>query len=220
MDLSNVRDKLAEASFFFDHLRQEQDKTTLQRQGDGFRYYFSAFLNACFSVLEYLGREAKAALKAGASAKQQSNKKAKGRYTEWFSQWIKHLSPGDLAVWSFMTENRRAEIHTRRVETTKEMKAVPADDLSHSTSNPNHLLYYYRPHALYAAIAAAGNEVGDPFLEEKKKLGLPSWCNAWTYLDTHYVEINGERVRVVEICEKYLALLDKLIRDFERADWN
>ena len=66
MDLSNVRDKLAEASFFFDHLRQEQDKTTLQRQGDGFRYYFSAFLNACFSVLEYLEREAKAALKAGA----------------------------------------------------------------------------------------------------------------------------------------------------------
>src|SRR2546430_15790863 len=43
MDLSNVRDKLAEASFFFHHLRQEQDKTTLQRQGDGFRYYFSAF---------------------------------------------------------------------------------------------------------------------------------------------------------------------------------
>lgn len=119
-------------------------------------------------------------------------------------------------MWSFMTENRRAEIHTRRVETTKEMKAVPADDLSHSTSNP----YYYRAPALYAVIAAAGNEIRDTLLEEKKKLGFPSWCNAWTYLDTHYVEINGERVRVVEICEKYLALLDTLIRDFERADWN
>jgi len=219
MDLSNVRDKLAEASFFFHHLRQEQDKTTLQRQGDGFRYYFSAFLNACFSVFEYLEREAKAALKAGASAKQQSNKQAKGRYTEWFSQWIKHLSPGDLAVWSFMTENRGAEVHTSRVETTKEMKAVPADDWSHSTRNP-YFTYYYRAPALYAAIAAAGNEIGDPLLEEKKKLGLPSWCNAWTYLDTHYVEIDGERVRVVEISEKYLVLLDKLIRDFEQADLN
>lgn len=212
MDLSDVRDKLAEASFFVRHLRQEQDKTTLQRQGDGFRYYLSAFLNAFYSVREYLGKKADTALKAGVCTKQKSNKRAKGKHKEWHHQWIEHLPPEDHAVWNFMKKKRGDEVHTRRVKTTKEMKAVPADDLSHSTS--------YRNYALYAAIAAPGNEIGDSLLEEKKKLSLPSWCNAWTYLDTHYVEIDGERVRVVEICEKCLVLLDKLIRDFEQADWN
>ena len=84
-----------------------------------------------------------------------------------------------------MTENRGAEVHTARVETTKESKAVPADHLPHSTNNPYYFPYYYQSHAFFAAIAEAGNEVGDPFLEERRKLGLPSWCNAWTYLDMH-----------------------------------
>ena len=122
-------------------------------------------------------------------------------------------------MWDFMTESRGDEVHTDRVKTIKETEAVPADDLSPAASNPYYSTYYFRQAALYSTIFPAVNETGDALLEEKKKLGLPTWCNAWTFLDTHYVELDGDRVKVVDTCEQYLTLLDRLIHEFEEALW-
>lgn len=217
MNLLPVHDKLAEASFFLRHLTQEQGKTTLQRPEDAFRFYLSVFLNAAYSAREYLERSAKDKLKVDAAKKQESGNQAKAKYDKWEDEWIRNLSAADKIVWNLMTTNRRREVHEIRVETIKEAKAVPADDFSTRNS------YYYNfsnASSFFPAIAVGGSEGVDPMSEEKRKLGLPPWCNAWTYADRHYITVDGEQVGVADVCTQYYVLLQKLIADFEQSNWD
>ena len=214
-----VHDKLAEVLFFLSHLQQEQEKTTLQRQQDAVRFYLSAFLNAGFSVREYLEREATAWLRESARTKQQSGKQAKAKYPTWIADWKSRRSKEESVIWDLMTEHRRSEVHTSRVETTRESKAVPADHFSRHADPYYAYPPYGRAPAFYAAIAA-GDEFNDPFVEEKHKLGLPVWCNAWTYSEIHHINVNGKQVTVVEACQKYHQLLSALVQDFETIEWD
>lgn len=215
MNLLPVHDKLVEASFFLRHITQEQEKTTLQSREDAFRFYLSAFLNAAYSVRQYLARSAKDALKTSGAKKQESGKQAKAKYDKWEGEWIKNLSDTDKNVWELMGTNRRIEVHEIRVETIKEAKAVPADDFSTRNS------YYYNfSHASrFLAAITAGGEGVDPLTEEKRKLGLPGWCNAWTYAHKHHINICGEQVGVTAVCNQYYLLLQNLVADFERLNW-
>jgi hypothetical protein len=113
-----------------------------------------------------------------------------------------------------MTTNRKNEVHVIRVETIKEDRAVPADDYSIRNS------YYGFTHtSRFLAAINAGGEGVDPLTEEKRKLGLPGWCNAWTYAHKHYITICGEQVGVTDVCNQYYLLLQNLIGDFENSNW-
>jgi hypothetical protein len=57
---------------------------------------------------------------------------------------------------------------------------------------------------------------GDAWMEEKRRLGLPSWANAWREAQVHHFEVAGERHDVVETCQRYLTLLERLT-DFRRS---
>jgi len=217
MNLLPVHDKLAEASFFLRHLTQVQEKTTLQSQEDAFRFYLSAFLNAAYSVCEYLELSAKALLKTDALKKKQSAKQGKAKYEKWLSAWIANSSAADMAVWESMTTNRRREVHEIRVETIKEAKAVPVDDFSTRTSYNYNFGHASR---FFPAIAVGGSEGVDPVSEEKRKLGLPLWCNAWTYTHEHHIMVGPNQVGVADVCSQYCLLLQKLIADFENANWD
>ena len=183
MNFPHVHDKLAEASFFLHHLDQEQVRTTSQRQGDAFRFYLSAFQNATYSTCEYLERYAKEMLKEKGAQQHISGKKSKAKYDKWRNEWIENLSLADKKVWYFMTKNRGEEVHVGRAETVKEAKAIPADN--YSTRNA-YAYYGNSTHASHCILAIiAGDEGGDLMAQEKRRLGLPGWCNVWTYTETH-----------------------------------
>lgn len=54
----------------------------------------------------------------------------------------------------------------------------------------------------------------DPF-SGSQYFGLPDWGRPTTMIDVYYVE--GTSREVVSFCEQYLAILTRLIHDFERA---
>jgi hypothetical protein len=213
MNFLPIHDKLAEASFFLRYLTHEQEKTTLQDREDAFRFYLSAFLNAAYSVDQYLTRSAKVALQVCGAKKQESGKQAKGKYDKWKDEWIKSLSTADKNVWKHMEDSRGGEVHLLRVTTLAEPTAVPTD--GYSTRNPYYYGFVHRSHFI-AAIHAGGDGV-DSLTEEKRKLGLPGWCNAWTNVNKHYIFISGEKVGITDVCKKYYELLQNLVAYIERC---
>lgn len=205
METPRTLDKLEEARFFLWHLREENAK---REHGPGsvqwpraFRFYLSAFLNAAYSVLEYLKREAKTELKRGATNKGQ----AKRRYDEWLEGWEAALPPDERQIWDHMEEQRGAETHWERAKTVIETKAV-------TYRTPGE----HRGHPAYYGTFFFGfpGDFGAALAEEKRKLGLPPWATVWWEAQVHHFEIEGERQDVVRTCERYMKLLEKLVSDF------
>lgn len=208
MDTRRTLSKLEEARFFLWHLREENAKA---ERGPGsswgpraFGYYLSAFLNASYSVLQYLELEAKTELKRGATNKKQ----AKQRFNEWLADWIAALPADERQVWDHMEEQRGAETHRERAKTVTETKVVPY--------GPQ---FGYRGHpAYYGTFVFGGSPLfEDSFAEERQKLGLPLWATAWWEAQVHHFEIEGERRDVVQTCERYVKLLEKLVSDLDRS---
>lgn len=54
----------------------------------------------------------------------------------------------------------------------------------------------------------------DP-LSGSQYFGLPDWGRPTTMIDVYYVE--GTNREVVSLCEQYLAILTRLVNDFERT---
>ncbi len=208
METPRTLDKLEEARFFLWHLREEN----IKREGwpgsvgrsRAFRLYQSAFLNAAYSVLEYLKREAKTELKRGATNKGQ----AKRRYDEWLEGWKAALPPGEWQIWDLMEKLRDDETHKERAKTVTETQAVPYEPP-----------FGDRGHPAYGGgfIWSPPGEFGDPLAEEKRKRGLPSWATAWRSAQVPHFEIEGERREVVQTCERYVKLLEKLVSDLDQS---
>jgi hypothetical protein len=57
----------------------------------------------------------------------------------------------------------------------------------------------------------------DAWAEERRRLGLPAWAAAWREAQVHHFEIAGERRDVVETCQRYLALLERLLTDLHSS---
>ena len=51
----------------------------------------------------------------------------------------------------------------------------------------------------------------DDTAKMKQRLGLLPWANAWFEALEHHSEIEGERWDVVKSCERYAALLERLV---------
>ncbi|MEC4688840.1 MAG: hypothetical protein VST64_11125 [Nitrospirota bacterium] len=51
----------------------------------------------------------------------------------------------------------------------------------------------------------------DDTAKMKQRLGLLPWANAWFEALEHHSEIEGERWDAVKSCERYAALLERLV---------
>jgi len=190
--------KLEEAKFFLGHLKGEQGKDV-----QPFGFYLSALLNAAYSMTDLLGREAKTELKKGADKR----KLAKMRFDEWYRAWVDGLPGDDHKVWVLMEAQRRDEVHGLGAETVAETKAVPLE--RPSRAHP----------AFYAQMISAPPAIfGDAWAEERRRLGLPSWVQAWREAQIHHFEIEGERQEVVKVCVHYVGVLQRLLADFHRSE--
>ena len=197
MNTPRAQYKLGEAQFFLNHLRKE-------REGDprAFGYFLSAFLNAAYSFVEVMEVEAKRGLSAGATA---SRKQAKAAFRPWHENWVKNLSADEQQVWVLMEAQRRDEVHLLGAETVKEAKGIllaPPTD---------HLATFY---GVSRFVGPPNDMPPEIWLEEHRRLGLAPWVRAWREAQVHHFEIAGERHDVVQTCQRYLTLLERLLTDF------
>ncbi len=198
METPRANLKLEEAQFFLGHLREKQGK-----DARAFGFYLSAFLNAAYSMTDLLKREVKTDLKKGAVKKKQ----AKTKFDEWKQNWVNGLPADERKVWVLMEAQRRGEVHGLGAKTFAETKAVPLD--RPSRGHP----------AFYGQMSIAPPAIfGDAWAEEKRKLGLPSWVQAWREAQIHHFKIEGERQDVVQTCERYVTLLQRLLKDFHCSE--
>jgi hypothetical protein len=197
MKTTRARHKLGEAQFFLYHLRKERD-----RDAQAFSYFLSAFLNAAYSLVQVLEVETKRWLKERAENKKQ----AKAAFQLWFEDWVKALPRDEHEVWVLMEAQRRDEVHVLGAETVKETKAIP---LEPPRDNP----------AVFYTLLAGATDLfaDDAWREELRRLGLPPWASAWREAQIHHFEVEGERRDVVETCQRYLALLDRLLNDIHES---
>jgi hypothetical protein len=91
LDLSRVHKKLAEADFFLDKLREQEQRLT--GHSEPFDYYLSAFLSAGRTVDYRLRHEHKTI------------------YEPWRNAWNATLSPADDNLIKFMVDDRNVEVH-------------------------------------------------------------------------------------------------------------
>jgi hypothetical protein len=194
VDTPRARFKLGEVGFFLVRL-QERHREPQKGLPNEFAYYLSAFLNAAYSLTEMLEREGKTALKAGAA----NRGRAKKQYETWKETWVNNLAD-DMVVWTLMEQQRWQEVHEFGAKTIPEKKIIPM--------RPHGGIYgpfVVGPPAMYA----------ESWLEHKRKLGLPSWADAWWEAQVHHFDVDGERQHVVSVCERYLHLLTRLLDEFQ-----
>lgn len=157
-------------------------------------------MNAAYSFVQVLEVEGKRGLSAGAAA---SRKQAKAAFRPWYENWLKNLPADEHQVWVLMEAQRRDEVHLLGAETVKEMKAIPVEP-----SRGNRAAFYS------FFMGSPPTLVGDAWMEERRCLGLPAWANVWREAQVHHFEVAGERRDVVETCQRYLTLLERLLTDF------
>jgi hypothetical protein len=192
METSRAWSKLEEAVFFLDHLRREHNAGTVASVR-AFGFYLSAFLSATYSLIVLLEYEAKDVLKRSAG---------KRTYDRWEEGFFERLSAGDQAMWVFMREQRRLEVHVPEGAEilTEERPAASLEELP--TVSPSH------PHlALYRVLATW----------HEGKLTLPQWTRAWRDAPLHHFEIEGERREVVQVCAAYVGLLQRFLEEFHAS---
>jgi hypothetical protein len=112
---------------------------------------------------------------------------AKAAYDAWFPGWKGLLSDDDRALLNFHNEQRRLSVHEGGPDTISITEVIPA----------------------WMLTAEMGRRGG--VFEVFHMIGTPP-----PTVQRNYMGFRGlEQERVVESCEKYLALLQRLIRDFD-----
>ncbi len=125
-------------------------------------------------------------------------KEAKDPYDAWFPNWRKGLPPGDREFLDYMVEQRNLEVKEGAAGIFMKRKPVPAELI------PG-VMIFRPPRPLSEAQAEAA-----------RKRGLPaSSAGAWIMVPEWFFQIEGEPHRVVQVCERYLALLQRLLDDFD-----
>jgi hypothetical protein len=105
MDTPQAWFKLDEARFFRDRLADKDDKLPM-REPLAFNFYLSAFLNACYSIVEKLEGEMTQQLGLKRKRTIQGEK-----FTKWLADWSSELGPEEGAVWKRMELYRHDEVH-------------------------------------------------------------------------------------------------------------
>lgn len=107
----------------------------------------------------------------------------------WFRSWKAQLTETEDALKKLATDMRNDTVHEGRLRTTPRSEEVPIP----MSPDPYQGNIARRAHALHL------RQQGGP----------------WTMREVHYVEFQGTAREVVSVCEQYVQLLAKLIKDFE-----
>jgi len=201
MELLGPRDKLEEAQYFLERMRT----TPLgleQPHPHAFIYYLSAFFNACYAVVEQAEADVKVALKVS-RLPGQSGKKAKTGFLGLKTQWKDSRPPEDVEVWNNMEAWRGNDVHVRRIQTEIKTKNVPV-----------------RGSALPPAYGPDAFHVSQPVFTPGviKRISLPpQWLDIFRTVEEHHFQIEGGETAVMEICGRYVFLLDSYITFLEQS---
>jgi hypothetical protein len=110
MQTPAAHDKLAEARFFLNRLKEE-NKKPFRNEPEAFGCFLGAFLSAARSVTLVLKAE------------------AKKTYDEVFPRWLEGLSNEDRELLEYMKGQRNLEIHNVGAEITVREKLIPAETI-------------------------------------------------------------------------------------------
>jgi hypothetical protein len=111
-----------------------------------------------------------------------------GKYKKWFPKWKASLSKKDCRFIEFMFEKRGSEVHGAGAEHFIEKQPIPVYDVYED--------------------AAGRIEVFSP--PAKLMSGPP----ATVYKHKWFFNLGGQRQEVLEICTKFVNMLEKIVREF------
>jgi hypothetical protein len=111
----------------------------------------------------------------------------KDDYDAWYVGWESGLGADDRKLWKEMNAHRVEEVHRDGAKTAVEIEMVPMIEMARENPLPAHLTHF--------------GWFGE------NKVGLP----------VRYFEFEGTKVKAVEMCRRYVDLLDKLVQDFLKA---
>jgi len=196
MRLRGVRDKVDEATFFLGHMRSEGNNWR-QEDPNIFRYYLSAFLNACYSSRAQVKKHFIATLR---QSKVAQGKRANSRFLAAEKEWEKVLSPAnseDSDLWGFIGDLRGDEVHDQRTPTVVKEKKIP---MGYGEGIPPGYSYFSPPPVQFAAASQAR---------------LQGWSQAWHVAAEHHFTIRDQVMPVIGVCERYLDILRRFVAHFE-----
>lgn len=118
-------------------------------------------------------------------------KKRKRWYDTWFSNWKKGLTKAERDLWKFTDEQRGMEVHQKGAQVITETEYVPLGEFP--IDNRGHPAYGFH------------------------WFGPPGMAPPKIGLRVHYFERNDSAEKAIDTCRRYLALVEKLVRDFEKS---
>jgi hypothetical protein len=206
MNLEKVLDKVNEVKFFSDKLHEVHNPFGLGNP-NAFRYYFSAFLNAVYSVEQFAKTEVMGNLK------KQGKKKfeRKQGWQEHKTGWYANLLPAEEELWRSLTEDggiRGREVHQERTRTTATDKAVP---LRHFYNDS----WGSQAYRAFHVMQQSWNFPGVDLSQLNKDLELPPGTNVWSYTQEHYAEIEGKSRPIPEVSKEIVDLCDRFVKHLE-----
>jgi hypothetical protein len=204
MNLEKVLDKVNEVKFFSEKLH-EFHSPLVPGNPDTFRYYFSAFLNAAYSVEQFAEADVMVELRG------QGKKKSKHQvWQEYKKGWYDTLTTEQRGLWSSLSRIRGTETHQKRTKTTAKQKAVPLTDFPPSQATQAYKAFY----VMQQSWGFPG--LGFPGVDSlTKELDLPPGTTAWSYINQHYVEIEGKSHSIPEVSKEIVNLCDRFVRHLQ-----
>jgi hypothetical protein len=125
-------------------------------------------------------------LSAARSATSFFEKKNQPDIKTWWRQWKKDRSEDDRGLLNQMTKQRDNEVHEKGADVAHQLEDVPLSKIE-------------TPSALHAAYAPS---FGEP------------WGESQISLKVYYFTVAGKPVKVIETCERYVCLLERVVKEF------
>ena len=115
----------------------------------------------------------------------------KDRYDAWFPGWLDKMSQEDQRLLNFLKEQRNYAEKRGGAEVNMVWECVPVTEVkSNHAGHPAYGFSWFGPPGI--ALPRVGRAV-------------------------HSFELSGDHQKVTSVCNQYLAILDKLVRDFLQA---
>ena len=117
----------------------------------------------------------------------------KGSYDVWYPNWYQALSEDERKLLKFSNAQRVAAVHKQGAETQSDIEMVSLTQFEAE----------YKPQSISWMTSGWFDRPGIP----PTKMGVM----------VYYFEIEGTKEKAVDTCKRYLALLEKLVREFDQA---
>jgi hypothetical protein len=131
-------------------------------------------------------------LSAGRSVTFALQSEEKASYDAWYSKWCQALGKDERELLRFMNDQRVAEVHVQGAKTQGDIEMVPLTQFESE----------YRPNSISWMVCGC-DAPGIP----PPEMGIM----------VYYFEIKGKKENALNTCKRYLALLERLVREFDQA---